>query len=174
MNDRRLMSLSPYGRGFSYVEVMIALAVLALGIIPIFSIFTSTSKGTAATIEELTATNFANEIIDNLSAYKYGELPSVQARTDFDSLKNDPFFARLRVSPIKAGYKRFVRIYEKSAHFKKPAGADAEIIKQLEKICSFKVIEVSIEYAEETGGGKKSREFKMTALTGVDDIENFE
>lgn len=161
-------------RGFSYIEVMIALAVLTLGIIPVLSIFTSTSKGTAATIEELTATNYANEIIDNLSVYKYDELPEVLVKTDFDSLKSEPFFSRMRVSPIKAGYKRFVKIYQKTAHFKTPPGADAEMIKQIEKICSFKVIEVLVEYQESAGGGKKNKEFKITALTGGDDIENFE
>lgn len=164
----------PYHRrGFSYIEVMIALTVLMLGLIPIFSIFTSTSKGTAATIEELTANNYANEIIDNLSAFKYDELPEVFTRTDFDSLKELPFFKRLRVSSLKPGYKRFVKIYQKSASFKKPPGADAEVIKQIEKICSFKIMEVSVEYPENAGDGKKSKEFKMVALIGGDDVENF-
>lgn len=171
MNERCFSP--PYGRGFSYIEVMIALSVLTLGLIPILSIFTSTSKGTASTIEELTATNYASEIIDNLSIYKYDELPEISARTDFDSLKNTPFFARMRISPLKSGYKRFVKIYEKSAHFKKPPGANAEMIRQIEKICSFKVMEVSVEYSENAGNGKKSKEFKITALTGGDDIENF-
>lgn len=88
----------------------------------------------------------------------------------------------MRVSPLKAGYKRFIKISRKSANFKIPPGADAETIKQLEKICSFKVTEVCVEYAETSSGGdssagpggKKNKEFKMTSLTGVDDIENFQ
>ena len=172
MNKRSYMP--PVGPGFTYIEVMIALVVLALGLIPVYSIFSGTSKGTAATIEELTATNYANEIIDNLAAYKFAELPDLPDRSDFDSLKSSPFFAKMRVSPLKAGYKRFVRIYEKSAHFKKPADGDITLTKRLEKLCTFKVIEASVEYAENLGAGKKNKEFKITALTGVDDIENFD
>ncbi|HOT74924.1 MAG TPA: hypothetical protein PK467_04000 [Candidatus Wallbacteria bacterium] len=175
MNKKSASALrAKFNIGFSFIEVMIAVIVLALGLIPVFSLFTSTSRGASSTIEELGATNYANEIIDNLSAYKYGELPEIHQKTDFDSLKQDPFFSRMRVSPLKPGFKRFLKIYPRSANFKIPAGAGEEFKKQIEKICMFKVIEATVEYSVKLEKGNLNKEYKMIALTGSDELDNFE
>ena len=50
--------------GFSFVEVLITMLVLAVGILPIFTVFSQGSSGTIRTRDEILAQIYAEELLD--------------------------------------------------------------------------------------------------------------
>ena len=50
--------------GFSLVEIVIALVILAVGFFPVYNLFRQGNVGTVNTINETIATNYASDLIN--------------------------------------------------------------------------------------------------------------
>ena len=64
-------------RGFSMVEIMIAVMVITLGVFPVFYLMTSGSRGTTVSIREIFAVNHAANIMELIMGYSYEKLVSI-------------------------------------------------------------------------------------------------
>ncbi len=62
-------------RAFSIVEVLIAVTVIALALLPIISLMTSSSKDVRSTMEEIIASNLASELLETLQSLPVSVLP---------------------------------------------------------------------------------------------------
>ena len=70
-------------RAFSFVEVMVATFVLAMGILPTFYVFSRGNVGTILNQEEITARQYAGELLDYLHARDYQQVAETSERTLF-------------------------------------------------------------------------------------------
>ncbi|MBW7874565.1 MAG: hypothetical protein H3C47_01100 [Candidatus Cloacimonetes bacterium] len=64
-------------KGFSMVEIMIAVMVVTLGVFPVFYLMTSGSRGTTVSIREIFAVNHAANIMELVMGYSYEKLVSI-------------------------------------------------------------------------------------------------
>lgn len=62
-------------RGFSFAEILVTVLVLALGIIPVFLVFSKGSMGTVLSRDEMTAHLYAAELIDWCQSHTFDQLP---------------------------------------------------------------------------------------------------
>lgn len=97
-------------RGFSFAELMVAVLVLAIGLVPVFWFFSRTNVGTMKTRDEAMAWHYAAELIDVAMAKGYEgieetgedgvEVPEIvigKAKTGVESR----FVRRLIVRPLR-------------------------------------------------------------------------
>lgn len=103
MNDPR--------RGMSLVEVIIALGILAMGMIPIFSMLTETRRVTASSIHELQATSLASSMIGGLQRAPWTSLKSLLGQELADaSFPADLTTEKLGVPPCYFGLTRLTEV----------------------------------------------------------------
>jgi hypothetical protein len=69
--------------GFSFVELMIAVFVLAMGIIPAFFVFFRGNVGTVLNRDEITARQYAGEVLDYFRARDYDQVTVTTDRIEF-------------------------------------------------------------------------------------------
>lgn len=85
-------------RGFSFTEIAIALLILAIGLIPVFYVFSRGSAGTVLAREEITAHQLAGEMIDAATLLGYDDARLADGQLDGTQLPNvspdDPRFQR--------------------------------------------------------------------------------
>jgi len=169
MNNLTLRKFFFTKKAFSMVEIIITIVVMTIGILPIIYFITSTTKGVSATIEELIITNYANELIDNIASQKYTEVPLTPEKNVEELIKQSNFFSRLHLKPIKPDFERYLKIYEKKPD-KFLAEYDEFTRKELEKILTFKVVEVTVKYnaKNEVSAKKNSKSLKVCSLIGGD------
>nr|HPG57005.1 prepilin-type N-terminal cleavage/methylation domain-containing protein [Candidatus Wallbacteria bacterium] len=88
MNARKYIQKNKYSSGrknygaFSFVEIMVAVVLISIGLIPLFSLFVSTTSDVSNTIDEVLATTYANELIDSIIAHKFVDIPSSVAYSE--------------------------------------------------------------------------------------------
>ena len=67
------MTRTPNG-AFSYIELVLALVVIGLALLPILSTYSASHQNTRATLEEVTSVNFASELIEALQALPFDQI----------------------------------------------------------------------------------------------------
>ena len=153
-------------RAFSFVEIMVAVVLIAIGLLPLFSLFVSTSSDVSNTIDEVLATTYANELIDSIIAHKFSEIPSSVPYAEVPTLAGNPFFTGIiaNLTPCAAEFKRFVEISEAATTVQIPAGVSPLIAERYNRIKSFKIVKIKIKY--DLSG--RARELNMaTIVTGA-------
>ena len=63
-----------YRLGFTVVEIVIALVIIAVGFLPIYNLFRQGSVGTVNTINETEATNYASDLINLCKDLRYSSV----------------------------------------------------------------------------------------------------
>jgi hypothetical protein len=151
--------------GFSLVEVIIATALIALGLIPVFSLFVSTTSDISYTIDEIVGMTFANELIEAIVASGFDDIPGEVPETEAAKLSGE-FFQRItkRLSPSKPGYERFVEITSAELPFDENARINPNAREKVKKIKQIKVIKVSVRFKQ---SGRPRNLRLSTILTGV-------
>ncbi len=88
--------------GFSMIEIVISLIILAVGFFPVYNLFRQGSAGTANTVQETVATNYASDLINFCKDLRYTQLKDVgniqddtpysdsQFQTIIDQYRQDP------------------------------------------------------------------------------------
>ena len=97
-------------RGFSFAEVMVAVLVLAVGLVPLFWFFSRTNVGTMKTRDEALAWHYAAELLDVTMAKGYDgigetpeagvEVPEIVIGEEKTSVESR-FVRRLIVRPLR-------------------------------------------------------------------------
>lgn len=80
-------------RGFSFVELMLALLIIGLAVLPILSMYFSSHQNTRATMEEVVSVNFASELIEALQSLPFDQLCLMNSQVNFENgtFSPDPF-----------------------------------------------------------------------------------
>lgn len=104
--------------GFSMIEIVVGLIILAVGFLPIYNLFRQGSATTVNNVQETIATNYASDIINFCKELKYSELKKINITgteefkdADFqDKIHSIPGRQNLVIPPIEEEYqKRFKR-----------------------------------------------------------------
>jgi len=148
-------------RAFSLTEVIIAVALIGLGLIPVFSLFVSTTSDVSYTIDEVMALSYANEMIEAIVSCDYDSIPQSIQETELDASDNNFLKGILRrLSVPKPAYKRFVEITSQELPFNinnDLSPFSSEKVKKLKKI---KTIKVSVRYFQ----NKRPRDLKLATI----------
>ncbi|EKD69695.1 MAG: hypothetical protein ACD_47C00031G0004 [uncultured bacterium] len=134
--------------GFTFIEIMIALVVLSLGMFPLLSLFSSTTSDISYTIDNVLVTTYANELIDSILAHNFDDIPETIALSELGALSGNQFFTRLagRLSTVKPGYERFIEISTMSINLGSAAGLCQSELDKLEKYKKIKKLIVKIKF----------------------------
>jgi prepilin-type N-terminal cleavage/methylation domain-containing protein len=112
----------PFGRGFSFLEVLIALTVFSLLLIPLMSLIISGHKGTTRTVDFTQAEMAAMSTTSYLKTLKYEEVKPSEINLDF--------------IPLPDGVKREIGIEESSLDL--PG----------DRLLAYKIISLKISYGD--------------------------
>ena len=63
--------------GFTVVEIVIALVIIAVGFLPIYNLFRQSSAGTMNTVHETIATNYASDLINLCKDIRYSDVKEI-------------------------------------------------------------------------------------------------
>lgn len=139
---------------FSMVEIIVALALIAVGLIPVFSLFGSTSSEISATIDEIILAGYANELIDAIINHPYDAIPGEYSSADITGT-SDKFFKALapKLSALKPGFKRGVAIKTKAVRYDPSLfqNLDPYSQKKFDRIKNIKIVRATISYQPVAG-----------------------
>ena len=142
--------------GFTLIELIIVLVVIALALIPILSTFSSSHQNTRATLEEIIATNIASELIEPLQALPYDQIKLFDSNITLDTAGNmapDPFeLAKLKNNFPGLSFKLFPNNFQ--------VNLVVEPFPPAASIDSLKVITLKIKW------GSRNQEIILTTLKG--------
>ena len=86
-------TLKPTSKGFTLIEVIIALMIFAIGVLGILNFFLFSTKSIRVARQTTTASNLAQGIIEEEFSKSYDELtPAVGAKIRFSSDPVNPFY----------------------------------------------------------------------------------
>lgn len=77
-------------RGLSLADVLVAVVILSIGLVVIFSHIITSRKGAHATLEELKGIGYAQDLIDRVKCTPYDKVPEMkdaEDETSFSELK---------------------------------------------------------------------------------------
>lgn len=98
-------------RGITLVEVVVALGILAMGMLPIFSMLSETRRVTTSSIYEIQATSMASSMIGGLQRVPWSSLKSFLGQEFVDaSFPAELTLAKLGVPPCYPGLSRVTEI----------------------------------------------------------------
>jgi len=152
-------------RGVTFIEIVVTVAILMIGLIPIFTIFGTTASDISITIDELTATAYANELLDAFFSHPFDDIPNNVSLANVDEISS-PFFQKLMkgLAPIEKGFTRFIEITTIDASYDIPANINPIKKRKFEKLNFFKVIKITIKFSQ----NGKPKEIKMgTVVTNT-------
>jgi hypothetical protein len=157
-NMRTEISITAGSRALSMVEIIVALAIIAFGLIPVFSMFGSTSSEISSTIDEIMLAGYANELIDSVINHPYADIPESFSMEDI-SLAGTGFSAGLKnkLSVLKPGYTRGLEITKESVKVDPELyeGLDPFSQKKFNMTRDLKIIRASVKYAPKNGRPRK-------------------
>jgi len=164
LNNLFIYKSFKYG-GFTFIEIIVAVALIILGLVPIFTIFGTTASDISITIDEAFATNYANELIEAVMSKKFDEIPENLSQCNLDE-QSSKFWDSVKkgVSPIKQGFKRNIEIENDSAPYEVRPEFDPFVKETVEKMNRFKIIRVTIEYSQNNKPKKLTLAAYMTSI----------
>ena len=149
-------------KGFSLVEIMLTLVFISFAFLPIYNLFRFGSAGTVNNIYEVTATNYASDMVNfvrELKVYQVEKLigKSLLLKNDEDISKT---FKRIGIVAPVSTKVPFVR----SLEFKKFKGRNkkgllgisgflSDLINQRRSVANY-LAKVKVEFPRNTGKGK--------------------
>ena len=146
-----------YRFGFSVVEIIIALVIIAVGFLPIYNLFRQGSAGTMNTVHETLATNYASDLINLCKDIHYSDIKEnvseEEKKLDDDSQIND-FFTSIDITPPPSVEKPFTRKMKLTRYDRRRF---MEWIKDLfagrKKVDSY-LVEVTVTFPRMSGNGE--------------------
>jgi hypothetical protein len=108
--------------GITLLEVLIAILVFALALIPVVKVLVQGIRGTHASIDELFATNYAVALLEDLKNLPYGSIGETSEISDSE-LANVISAPNLQISSVPPPFERTVRIVELSKKTEDPDAA---------------------------------------------------
>lgn len=102
-------------RGFSFPEVLVAIVILSIALVVIFSQIIQARKGANATLEELKGIGYAQDMVDRIKCTPYDKVPEMTAAEDeasFASLKIAEKEIRRVTNEEKKNFTRKVTVEE--------------------------------------------------------------
>lgn len=101
---------------FSLVEVMIALIFMSFAFLPIYNLFRFGSQGTVNNVNEVTATNYASDMINFVRELRYYQIEQAGGSSDKIKLNNDgeikAFFQKIGLTAPPETTRPFARSLE--------------------------------------------------------------
>ncbi|MBF0410361.1 MAG: prepilin-type N-terminal cleavage/methylation domain-containing protein [Candidatus Riflebacteria bacterium] len=114
-------------KGFSLIEILVAIMIISLAFLPLLSAFSSSHRNTRAVFEEVIASNIASEIIEALASLplqntmilheneykidKSGDMLLDPSGIDvFRDERNAGLFPRLNFGNLPEGFRVFIEI----------------------------------------------------------------
>ncbi|MCJ8347169.1 type II secretion system GspH family protein [bacterium] len=100
--NTKILKIFSQNRGLSLVEVVVAISIVSIAFLPIFSLFSNNTKRQYQLVNLTYATYIAKRIIEK-------SIQSVQSSGSFDSIETDSYFALLADSkyPLSKLFKDF-------------------------------------------------------------------
>ncbi len=150
--------------GFSLIEILVAMIFVSMAFLPIYNLFRFGSQGTVNNVNEITANNYASDLINFVRELNIDTIRSAAGNNRKISLNSDndikSFFRRAGVTPPTEANHPFIRSmtleYFRGRNTLTPSGALAwllEILNRRRSVPNF-LIKVRVEYPRTTGGGK--------------------
>jgi hypothetical protein len=151
-------------RAFSFIEVMVTIVIITIGLLPVFRIFSTTTTGISSTIDEVLTMSYANELVDSIISKPYAEIPDHLTENDISAAKSD-FISSIASHLSDAGkeYTRGVEIYTDSI-IVNPAiieDMDPYTKEKYDTLKSFRVIKIKVTYKPNE---KRQREFNICTI----------
>ncbi|HOT76899.1 MAG TPA: prepilin-type N-terminal cleavage/methylation domain-containing protein [Candidatus Wallbacteria bacterium] len=150
--------------GFTFVEIMVVIVVIAVGLFPILGLFTSTTSDISSTVEDVMLLNYANEIIDSILAFPYDEIPGYLSEEDISNSKN-AFAVKLssQISKAPGEYRRELKITGVNLKVRQVETGEMDFysMENFKKNMKVKMVTAAVSY--NPPGGKK-REMKTLVL----------
>ncbi|MFZ5949524.1 MAG: type IV pilus modification PilV family protein [Candidatus Rifleibacteriota bacterium] len=129
-------------KGFSFTEIMVAIFILMVGILPIFWFFSRSNVATMRSRDEIMAQHYAAELLDYQMAKGFGQVAETGGQ---------------EVEEIEAGGHR-IKIEDRFTRTLKVQQVTPE--HNSEWPCTYKVISVEVSWMAET----QQRSFKMAGM----------
>ncbi|NCB37152.1 MAG: hypothetical protein EOM80_00150 [Erysipelotrichia bacterium] len=153
-------------RAFSLVEVLIAMIFISFAFLPIYNLFRFGSQGTANNVSEVTATNYASDLINFVRELRVYQIDDAGGKSEKIVLKDDAeikaFFAKVDLSAPPAVKKPFSRSLEmckfKGRNTKGPLGIVgllSDIIHKRRSVPDY-LVNVKVSFPRSSGGGNDS------------------
>ncbi len=121
---------------------------MALGLIPLFTIFGTTASDVSITIDEMFATNYANELLETIMSRPFDEIPQ-NVSGDPETIGGEFFQSVIKsISPLNKGFKRHIEITTEKYDYTVPEGIPLFQKERIEKMGRFKIIKAMIEYSQ--------------------------
>lgn len=110
-------------KGVTLIEIMISVLILGLTLLPVFDLIKMGARRVRNTQEEVTASNLATELVEQIMCMPYSLVPVVSERPlpnsdSGDKLSND-LSTIIVLSNIPDGFQRFLSIESVSTRLKK-------------------------------------------------------
>eukprot|EP01156_Anaeramoeba_ignava_P009813 Anaeramoba_ignava/a478257_7.p2 GENE.a478257_7~~a478257_7.p2 ORF type:complete len:169 (+),score=12.07 a478257_7:1308-1814(+) len=157
-----MLNKSKKNKGFSLIEIMLTLVFISLAFLPIYNLFRFGSAGTANNISEVTATNYASDMVNFLRELKVYQIKDVVGKDLL--LKNDEdiskTFKKIGLAPPVSAESPFLRSLElkkfKGKNKKGILGISgflSDLINQRRAVPNY-LAKVKVEFPRNTGKGK--------------------
>jgi len=150
-------------KGFSIIEILIALIFLSLAFLPVYNLFRFGSQGTVNNIHEVTANNYASDLINFVRDLKIHQIESAADNNKKIQLNNDEdikaFFRRINLNaPPEA-----LHPFKRSLYLEKFKGRDttgvvgiigwlSDLLNQRRSVPNF-LVRVKVEFPRSSGVG---------------------
>lgn len=139
---------------------------MALGLMPVFSLFVSTTSDVSSTVDDVLATTYANELIDSIVSHKFADIPANLPNTEVSALPGGKFFRDVssNLTPCGAGFKRYLKISEAQTQVSVPVNVSPLLAERYNRIKAFKIVRIKVTFKS----GGRARELEMaTIVTGA-------
>ena len=156
-----------YRAGFTVVEIVIALIIIAVGFLPIYNLFRQSSSGAVNTIHETIATNYASDLVNLCKDTNYTLVDNHFDQKDID-LEDDSkiteFFTSLDMVAPPAVKAPFIRKMKLTRHNMWDDGVINGIITLIKNLLTGRkhvstfVVEVTATFPRSNNASDKNRD----------------
>jgi len=157
-NFRRDNREKIYG-GFSLVEIVVTVAILAISIIPILTTLFEHYKATSDIVNKVVAANYAKDVIDYIKSQPYDLVNQNMNETEVGGTNSSKNFSIL--PPLAKGFRREVMVEE----FK-----DEPLASGSRDKINYKVIRVTVTFDDPSGSRKASDKISLMGTIMMDKI----
>ena len=163
-------SRRPSPRGFTIIELLMALLFMSFAFLPIFNLFRFGQEGAQSSKMEVEGTNYASDILNAFRTLSVAEIRTRLKPTDNVPYTDDAICNQLstlfgiNLPRVKSPFRRTVTLVQFAGQAGTFIGAIVEWIKQLQKVPCYLVI-VDIDY--DGDGVKRLNKRETFRLTTV-------